>query len=37
MRTMICVALVLLLAGCIPIGIRASTQLTAFVIVAQVA
>ena len=27
MRTMICVALVLLLAGCIPIGIRGSTQL----------
>jgi len=26
MRTMICVALVLLLAGCIPIGIRGSTQ-----------
>jgi len=26
MRTMICVGLVLLLAACIPIGIRGSTQ-----------
>ena len=26
MRTMICMGLVLLLAGCIPIGIRGSTQ-----------
>jgi hypothetical protein len=26
MRTMICVGLILLLAGCIPIGIRGSTQ-----------
>jgi hypothetical protein len=29
MRTLICVGLVLLLAGCVPIGIRASTQFTA--------
>ena len=28
MRTMICVGLILLLAGCIPIGIRGSTQFT---------
>jgi len=33
---MICVALVLLLAGCIPIGIRASTQYAALVVAAQV-
>jgi len=26
MRTWICTALILLLAGCIPIGIRGSTQ-----------
>ena len=26
MRTIICIGLVLLLAGCIPIGFRASTQ-----------
>lgn len=37
MRTMICVALVLLLAGCIPIGIRASTQYAALVVASQVA
>ena len=37
MRTIICVALVLLLAGCIPIGIRASTQLTAVVVVGYLA
>jgi hypothetical protein len=37
MRTIICVALVLLLAGCIPIGIRASTQLTAAVIAGHMA
>jgi hypothetical protein len=29
MRTVICVGLVLLLAGCIPIGIRGSTQFVA--------
>ena len=29
MRTIICIGLVLLLAGCIPIGFRASTQFTA--------
>jgi len=34
---MICVALILLLAGCIPIGIRASTQLAAFVAAESVA
>jgi hypothetical protein len=37
MRTIICVALVLLLAGCIPIGIRASTQYAAAVIAGQMA
>jgi hypothetical protein len=26
MRTLICAALIVLLAGCIPIGIRGSTQ-----------
>jgi hypothetical protein len=34
---MICVALALLLAGCIPIGIRGSTQFTAVDNAAQVA
>ncbi len=29
MRTLICVGLVLLLAGCVPIGIRGSTQFSA--------
>ena len=29
MRTLICIGLVLLLAGCVPIGIRGSTQFTA--------
>jgi hypothetical protein len=37
MRTIICVALVLLLAGCIPIGIRASTQFAAAVVAGYVA
>ena len=37
MRTMICVVLILLLAGCIPIGIRGSTQFTAVVTAAQMA
>ncbi len=37
MRTIICVVLVLLLVGCIPIGIRASTQLTAAVVAGYVA
>jgi hypothetical protein len=34
---MICVVLILLLAGCIPIGIRGSTQLTALLTAAQMA
>jgi hypothetical protein len=29
MRTLICLGLIVLLAGCIPIGIRGSTQFTA--------
>jgi hypothetical protein len=29
MRTLICLGLILLLAGCIPIGIRGSTQFAA--------
>jgi hypothetical protein len=33
---MICLALVLLLAGCIPIGIRASTQYAALVVAGEV-
>ena len=37
MRTIICVGLVLLLAGCIPIGIRGSTQFAAADIAALVA
>jgi len=32
MRTMICVGLIVLLAGCIPIGIRGSTQYAAVVV-----
>jgi hypothetical protein len=36
MRTIICVALVLGLAGCIPIGIRGSTQFVAAILAAVV-
>jgi hypothetical protein len=32
MRAIICAGLILLLAGCIPIGIRGSTQLVAVVL-----
>jgi hypothetical protein len=37
MRTMICVGLILLLAGCIPIGIRGSTQFVNVALAPQLA
>jgi hypothetical protein len=37
MKTTICVGLVLLLAGCIPIGIRGSTQFAAITVAAPMA